>query len=106
MPQWQEFGLFTEALRDTAIALNIPVVLLCQLNRCAEDEEPSLANIKGSGEIEQHADEVILLHGKREFDPINPIAERTVIISKQRNGITGRFKMDYVCALTKFKDAA
>ena len=106
MPQWQEFGLFTEALSDTAIALNIPVVLLCQLNRGAEDEEPSLANIKGSGEIEQHADEVILLHGKREFDPTNPIAERTIIISKQRNGITGRFKMDYVCALTKFKDAA
>lgn len=106
MQQWQELGLFTEALRDTAIAMNIPVVLLCQLNRNAEDDEPTLADLKGSGEIEQHADEVIMIHGRREFDPNEPTAERTIIIGKQRNGITGRFKMDYVCALTKFRDAA
>lgn len=106
MPQWQELGLFTEAIRDTAIAMNVPVVLLCQLNRNAEDDEPTLADLKGSGEIEQHADEVIMIHGSREFDPSKPIAERTIIIGKQRNGITGRFKMDYVCALTKFRDVA
>jgi len=106
MQQWQELGLFTEALRDTAIAMNIPVVLLCQLNRNAEDDEPTLADLKGSGEIEQHADEVIMIHGKREFNPDEPTAERTIIIGKQRNGITGRFQMKYVCALTKFQDAA
>lgn len=105
MQQWQELGLFTEELRDTAIAMNIPVVLLCQLNRNAEDDEPTLADLKGSGEIEQHADEVIMIHGKREFNPDEPKAERTIIIGKQRNGITGRFKMDYICALTKFQDA-
>lgn len=102
MPQWQELGIFAEAIRDTSIAMNIPIVLLCQLNRNAEDEEPSLSELKGSGEIEQHADEVFLIHGSREFDPTKPIAERTIIIAKQRNGITGRFKMNYVGALTKF----
>lgn len=106
MQQWQELGLFTEALRDTAIAMNVPVVLLCQLNRNAEDDEPTLADLKGSGEIEQHADEVIMIHGSREFNPEHPIADRTIIIGKQRNGITGRFKMEYVCALTKFRDVA
>ena len=86
--------------------MNVPVVLLCQLNRNAEDDEPTLADLKGSGEIEQHADEVIMIHGSREFDPEHPIADRTIIIGKQRNGITGRFKMEYVCALTKFRDVA
>lgn len=104
--QWQELGLFTEELRDTAIAMNIPVVLLCQLNRNAEEDEPTLADLKGSGEIEQHADEVIMIHGKREFNPDEPKAERIIIIGKQRNGITGRFKMDYIGALTKFQNAA
>lgn len=105
MQQWQEFGLFCESVRSTAIQMNVPVVLLCQLNRNAEDEEPTLGDLKGSGEIEQHADEIFLIHGSREFDPQKPVAERTLIVGKQRNGITRKLKMNYVCALTKFQEA-
>ena len=67
--------------------MNIPIVLLCQLNRNAEDEEPSLSELKGSGEIEQHADEVFLIHGSREFDPTKPIAESKQLTLPLHNGI-------------------
>ncbi|MCR4823008.1 MAG: hypothetical protein K5873_09085 [Treponema sp.] len=106
LPQHQELGIFSETIRNTSIELNIPIVLLCQLNRNAEDDEPKISELKGSGEIEQHADEVFLVHGQRESDPGNPIAERTIIIGKQRNGITGRLKMNYIGALTKFQEQA
>jgi replicative DNA helicase len=57
-------GRITGAMKDLAIDLKIPVLLLCQINREVEREhrEPVISDLRESGNIEQDADRVILLH--------------------------------------------
>ena len=42
--------------------LNIPIVVLAQLNRNADGKEPRLSDLRESGDIEQDADQIIFLH--------------------------------------------
>lgn len=53
------------AMKRMAVALDVPVVVVAQLNRdleSREDPRPTLADLKWSGSIEQDADLVMLLH--------------------------------------------
>ena len=85
-------GDITRQLKDQAKQLNIPIVLLAQLNRGVEgrtNKRPTLADLRDSGEIEQHADVVIFIHREEYFDrasEMKGVAE--LIIAKQRNGET------------------
>jgi replicative DNA helicase len=63
-----ELGDITKSLRALAKNLQVPVLLLCQLNRESQkrdDKRPQLSDLRQSGEIEEDADSVIFLH--REF---------------------------------------
>lgn len=61
----QEVGEMTRALKCLARELNVAVLLLCQLNR-AGAVEPNLTHLRESGNIEQDADVVLLLHRPNE----------------------------------------
>jgi replicative DNA helicase len=56
----------TGKLKDIAKANNIPIVLLCQLNRDVvnENRSPRLSDLRDSGSIEQDADIVLMLENK------------------------------------------
>lgn len=56
----------TGKLKDIAKANNIPIVLLCQLNRDVvnENRPPRLSDLRDSGNIEQDADIVLMLENK------------------------------------------
>jgi replicative DNA helicase len=75
---------------DTAREFAIPVILLAQLNRLVEsrsDKQPALSDLRESGEIEQSADIVILLHREDAYVPESPRAgEIDLIIRKNRQG--------------------
>ena len=62
----QEFGYIASALFDVAYDLQAPVVLLCQLNRDLRKRGrlalPEMEDLRDSGELEQIADVVLLLH--------------------------------------------
>ena len=61
----QEVSYISGELKTLARTLNIPVIVLCQLNRGAESNDnkvPSLANLRESGSIEQDADIVMLMY--------------------------------------------
>lgn len=67
--------------------LGVPVMVLAQMNRSAEESEdglPKLAGIRESGAIAQDSDVVILLHRKKSQD--EDIPPTYVILAKQRNG--------------------
>ena len=69
----QGLASITSELKGLALELNIPLILLAQLNRgnAKEDRPPSMTDLRGSGAIEQDADVVMLLHRDEEMDQQN-----------------------------------
>lgn len=53
----------SQGMKSLAKELNIPVLVLAQLRRDAEEQPPQLSHLRESGSIEQDADKVILIHG-------------------------------------------
>jgi replicative DNA helicase len=81
-----EVAAISSALKMLARELDIPVILVGQLNRGAEDHDaPRLSDLRDSGQLEQDADVVMLISRppKEEGTRIN------VTIAKQRNGPSG-----------------
>lgn len=76
-------------LRRIAREYDVPIVLAAQIGRGAEKEnrEPTIADIRDSGSIEQIADVIILLHGKREE------MSRVAKVAKNREGATGQIRI-------------
>ncbi|MCH5180561.1 MAG: replicative DNA helicase [Erysipelotrichales bacterium] len=57
-----EVADYSRKLKQLARTLKVPVIVLCQLNRKAEEQgEPTMADLRESGQIEQDADLIILL---------------------------------------------
>jgi replicative DNA helicase len=80
----EQIGAITRRLKNLAKELQIPVVLLAQLNREVEnrnDSRPRLADLRDSGAQEQDADVVLLLHQPKEGENL-----LNILIAKQRNG--------------------
>jgi replicative DNA helicase len=80
------------ALRDIAKDLNIPVVVLCQLNRAKEadkDKRPTLANLRDSGRIEEVARAVWFLHREHYYDKTKDEHGLELIVAKSTHGKTG-----------------
>lgn len=73
---------------------DIPVIFLYQLNRGTESRDnkrPTMADLRGSGKIEENADNVMFLYRPDYYDPSNTIEQATtskveVIIGKFRDG--------------------
>ncbi len=109
----QEISTISRYMKSLARDLDLPVVVLSQLNRAAEGREghrPRMSDLRESGSIEQDADVIMLLHredyyhrGEEEYEPDNT-AE--VIIAKQRNGPTGIVKLAFREKYTRFENMA
>jgi len=78
----------SSSLRALAKSLNIPVVCAAQLNRSSEIDKrkPSLHDLRESGQIEQDAVSVIMLHRPEVDNPYNCPAALEVLIVKNRFG--------------------
>lgn len=102
----------TSALKSMAKDLNIPVVLLSQLNRKLEernDKRPKLSDLRDSGTIEQNADIIAFIYrddyyNDDENNPHRNIAELN--IAKQRNGPTGMARLHWNPRTTTFNNLA
>ena len=98
-------------MKALARELDVPVVVISQLNRAAEGREghkPRMSDLRESGSIEQDADVVMLLHredyyhrGDMEYQENH---EAEVIIAKQRNGPTGTVKLAFLEKFTRFEN--
>ena len=80
----QEVSDISRTLKMMSLELNIPIIALCQLNRNASRSEPTLADIRESGAIEQDADNVIFLYSR---NPATNVV--TADLQKQRSGNIG-----------------
>ncbi len=79
-------GSVSKALKAMAKRLDVPVLCCAQLNRgTATAKAPSMKDLRDSGEIEQDADSVLLLH--KPVDKEGALAGKVeVIIDKNRFG--------------------
>lgn len=99
-------------MKNLAKELDIPVVLLSQLNRGIEarkgaDSEPMLSDLRESGAIEQDADIVMFIHKPKTETPSEQNEhsrdyEAKIIVAKNRNGPTPYFKLQFKGELTTF----
>jgi replicative DNA helicase len=87
--------------------LNVPVIVLSQLNRAAEnrpENKPRLSDLRESGAIEQDADMVVLMLRKEYYNPEDSPGDAEIIIAKQRNGPTGEMKLAFISDYTRFEN--
>jgi len=96
LQSFEQVGDICKTIKGLARELQIPIVVLSQLNRKAEGKEPTLAELSKSGDIEQDADIIMFLHRKREEENTD------LIIAKYRNGPTGIIRMYFKKMYTKF----
>ena len=100
-------------IKAMAKELNVPVIVLSQLSRNAEQRDkeakPRLSDLRDSGSIEQDADVVMLLRrpckypGSKDHDQPNLAI---VDVAKNRNGATAEVNLNFDGNITRFSDYA
>jgi replicative DNA helicase len=89
----EQLGQITRDLKALAKELNVPILLLAQINREAEKSsgEPSLIHLKESGSLEENADMVMLLHRADRMT-----TEGKLIVAKNRHGQVNKMDLEFV----------
>lgn len=104
----QEVSIVSQALKNLARELRVPVVCASQLNRAVEargSKKPQLADLRESGSIEQDADVVMFLYRPDENKDLAPGDKipTTLSIDKHRNGALREIPFMFNGAMMQFK---
>lgn len=98
-------GIISKSLKDIAVDYNIAVVALAQVGRTSDGKMPTMAELRGSGDLEQDADNIIFMYravgsGDREVAPqdrdkiagwqMQGLEYIVLNVVKQRQGETGK----------------
>jgi replicative DNA helicase len=111
----QEIADISSGVKALAKELNVPVIVLSQLNREMEKDKnrkPRMSDLRESGSIEQDADLIGLLYKPNAGDDEEgPSIEQeavpvNLLIAKQRNGPTGDVQLTFLKTYTRFENAA
>jgi replicative DNA helicase len=105
-----EVSAISRGVKLLAKELQIPIVMVAQLNRGPEqraDKKPIMSDLRESGSLEQDADVVILLHREDAYEPESPRAgEADLIVAKHRNGPTATITVAFQGHYARFVDMA
>lgn len=102
----------TGSLKALAKDLNVPVLVLSQLNREGEKRDfkkPQLSDLRGSGAIEQDADLIMFIHRQEMYNKDDDQKDKgiaEIIIAKHRNGPTKNIKLTFIGEYTRFENYA
>ncbi len=98
-------GEMCKRVKNIARELDIPVMLLCQMNREIEkraDHDPQLSDIRDTGQLEQDADVVVFVNRPERYEEGKRPGEADIIVAKQRQGPTGKITLGFNGAHVKF----
>ncbi len=102
--QQEQVSQISRRLKFLARNLKIPVIAAAQLNRQSENRpstKPKLSDLRSSGQLEQDADTVLLLH---EDGNVPGVLE--INVAKNRNGPRGELKLAYQKQYFRFENFA
>lgn len=110
----QEISTISRSLKALAKELDVPVIVLSQLNRSVETrtgtKRPMLSDLRESGAIEQDADIVMFIY-RPEYYKIDQYEDGTptqgkgdIIIAKHRNGALADVRLRFVAQFARFED--
>ena len=97
-----DIGEITRGLKALAKETNACVFAAAQLGRDAQDREPTLADLRESGSIENDADSVVFIY---HYDKVK-FSQTSMIIAKHRNGPVGKVTAYFDEEPVAFRDAA
>ena len=111
----QDIADAVRTFKNTCTSLGVWCVLLSQLNRDKENPIPTMTRLRGSGQIEEGADNIIFVYRPEkyktlnltfpnEFSSINIENKAWIHLAKQRNGAQVDFICDWDGATTTFSD--
>ena len=98
-----EVGEISRSIKNLAMELNIPIIALSQLNRVSEmkeTKEPTMAELREAGNIEQDASVIMLMWNLDSDDR----TKKGCKVEKNRQGNTGKVVMRFNGDLMKFEE--
>ena len=104
----QEIGSISRGLKALAKELAVPIIALAQINRAVDgrtDKRPMMSDLRDSGELEQDADFIVMIHRESVYRPLpewDGIAE--LLVRKNRNGPTGDVILRYIPEVMSFEN--
>jgi replicative DNA helicase len=111
----QAIGEMTREFKQMARDIAAPVIVAAQINRAgdgSDDTQPTMANLRESGDIEADCDRIALLHRpSTNADGVaqakdDPTAHMLLIVDKNRKGPTGQTWMAFNRPTQRFSELA
>ena len=114
LDNYKTIGKTVTGIRNLAKELQVPILLLHQLNRNLHkrnNPKPKLSDLRDSGEIEERADEIMFVHRPEYFrlkdsdeseSKIQTDVE--IVVGKNRTGRTGNVPFTWYPEILTFQD--
>ena len=112
--RYTEVSAYARGLKLIAMEFDIPVIMLCQVNRGAgqrADAIPRVSDLRDSGELEQSSDMVVMVH-RPDYDVADKVdgheraGEVDLYIAKNRSGPTAVVTLSAQLHYARFTDMA
>jgi replicative DNA helicase len=112
--EYDKITAISPEIKRIAKDLDVHVLALSQLSRLnksdktgkrKENHRPNMSDLRQSGQIEQDADNVILIHREEKYNPQpDNLGMAEIIVDKQRNGPTGIANCRFEAKCARFHD--